>query len=70
MKNINNTATFWITGISGAGKSTLANYLKKELDKKNLPNIILDGDEIRNAFDKKKVLQKKRGLILPTNTQS
>ena len=34
MKNINNTATFWITGISGAGKSTLANYLKKELDKK------------------------------------
>ena len=62
MKNINNTATFWITGISGAGKSTLANYLKKELDKKNLPNIILDGDEIRNAFDKKKSFTKKERL--------
>ena len=40
----------WITGLSGAGKTTLCQALR-ELLKPNLPElVILDGDEVREAF--------------------
>lgn len=40
----------WLTGLSGAGKSTIANELCQKLKRKDVKCIILDGDEIRNAF--------------------
>lgn len=40
----------WMTGLSGSGKSTIANELCKKLKQKDVKCIILDGDEIRNAF--------------------
>lgn len=40
----------WMTGLSGAGKSTIANELSRKLNQKDVKCIILDGEEIRNAF--------------------
>jgi len=40
----------WLTGLSGAGKTTIANELFRKLSQKDVKCIILDGDEIRNAF--------------------
>src|SRR5690348_7795835 len=42
----------WITGIPGSGKTTISNLLKDYLQKKNIPVIILDGDEIRKTVSK------------------
>ena len=38
---------FWITGLAGAGKTTFAHSLRDFLKKKNLPVVLLDGDELR-----------------------
>lgn len=40
----------WITGLSGSGKTTLGNDLKNKLSKKGINVILLDGDELRDAF--------------------
>ena len=40
----------WLTGFSGSGKTTIANELCRKLKHKDVKCIILDGDEIRNAF--------------------
>lgn len=40
----------WMTGLSGAGKSSIADNLCEKLKKKGIKCIIIDGDEIRNAF--------------------
>ena len=40
----------WITGISGAGKTTLGSYFFKNLKKKRINSIFLDGDETRKFF--------------------
>ena len=42
----------WLTGLPGSGKTTIANLLKEYLDKIKIPNIILDGDEIRKTISK------------------
>ena len=39
---------FWITGLSGSGKSTIANLIKKKIEKKYGPTIIMSGDDLRN----------------------
>jgi len=41
----------WFLGISGSGKTTLANELKKYLDKKNIKNYLIDGDNVRQFFE-------------------
>ncbi len=46
------TAAIWITGISGSGKTTISTLLKDYFQKKNMPSIILDGDEIRKTISK------------------
>lgn len=40
----------WLTGLSGSGKTTIANELCRKLKQKDIKCVILDGDEIRNAF--------------------
>ena len=42
----------WLLGISGSGKTTLACELKKHLDKKGLKSFIVDGDLVRDFFDR------------------
>ena len=42
----------WLTGIPGSGKTTISILLKDYLQKKNIPVIILDGDEIRKTVSK------------------
>jgi cytidine diphosphoramidate kinase len=40
----------WITGLSGAGKTTFANLLTQLFRDRNLPVVMLDGDELRQVF--------------------
>jgi len=42
----------WLLGISGSGKTTLAKELKRYFDKKNIKSYIIDGDLVRNFFDR------------------
>ena len=46
-------SVYWFTGMSGAGKTTLALEARKLLNNYNIPNLILDGDIIRNKRQKK-----------------
>ncbi len=41
---------YWITGLSGAGKTTMGGMLYQYLREKESNVVILDGDEVRNAF--------------------
>jgi len=41
----------WFTGLSGAGKSTIARALNTKLRKRNVPAIVLDGDELRTGLN-------------------
>lgn len=45
-------AAIWLTGIPGSGKTTISILLKDYFQKKNIPAIILDGDEMRNTISK------------------
>lgn len=45
-----NKGVLWITGLSGSGKSTIAKMVLKELKKKKIKAIHLDGDELRNTL--------------------
>lgn len=42
----------WLIGISGAGKTTIGNRLEKHFDKIGIKNYLLDGDEVRDLFDR------------------
>src|SRR5213596_3604604 len=54
-----NVATFWFTGLSGAGKTTLALGLEREIRTRDLRVEVLDGDLIRNTFQRDWVSRKK-----------
>ncbi len=43
-------SVYWITGLSGAGKTTLSKLFYNLLKSKNLPVILLDGDDLREIF--------------------
>jgi len=45
-------SAIWLTGIPASGKTTISILLKDYLQKKNIPAIILDGDEIRKTVSK------------------
>ena len=44
----------WITGLSGAGKTTLATEIGNNLKNIGIPNILIDGDAIRNILSENK----------------
>ena len=48
----NQPQIIWITGLSGSGKTTLAKLISDKLKKKNIPTILINGDDIRKIFDK------------------
>lgn len=43
---------FWLIGISGAGKTTLGRKLEEHFNKIGKKCYLLDGDEIRDLFDR------------------
>ena len=47
---INKGCVIWITGLSGAGKTTLAKKIGNNLKKNGVPNILIDGDVMRNIL--------------------
>ena len=47
---INKGCVIWITGLSGAGKTTLAKKIGNNLKKIGVPNILIDGDVMRNII--------------------
>jgi len=50
--NGNGGATVWFTGLPCSGKTTIAEFVKAELEAKQVPVELLDGDEIRKHFSK------------------
>ncbi len=42
----------WLLGISGSGKSTLAKEIKKYFDGRNKKSFIIDGDLVRDFFER------------------
>jgi adenylylsulfate kinase-like enzyme len=42
----------WLLGISGSGKTTLANELKNYLDTKDIKSFVVDGDLVRDFFNR------------------
>jgi adenylylsulfate kinase len=50
-KKVKSTSmVIWLTGLPGAGKSTVANILLKQLRKKGIQSLLLDGDALREAL--------------------
>lgn len=49
----NDVGSIWIMGLSASGKTTLAQLLAGKLREEGIPNIILDGDQIRNIFEER-----------------
>ena len=45
-------AVVWITGLAGSGKTTLARALAVDLEGLNCKPILLDGDSLREIFDR------------------
>ena len=52
VKEQNKGKVIWFTGLSGSGKSTIANSLKEKLEFFGKSVIIVDGDIVRNSFNK------------------
>jgi len=42
----------WLIGISGAGKTTIGRRLEKHFNDLGIKNYLLDGDEVRDLFDR------------------
>ncbi len=42
----------WLIGISGAGKTTIGRMLEKHFNELGKPCYLLDGDEVRDLFDR------------------
>lgn len=42
----------WLIGISGAGKTTIGKRLEEHFNNLNIKNYLLDGDEVRDLFDR------------------
>ena len=40
----------WVIGLAGSGKSTISKIIHRSFLKKNIPTVLIDGDEIRKIF--------------------
>jgi bifunctional enzyme CysN/CysC len=49
-RNGHRGSVLWLTGLSGAGKSTLAKAIEKELFRRDLSVVVLDGDNLRHGL--------------------
>ena len=47
------TGIIWITGYSGSGKTTVGRVVERELQRRQVRAIFLDGDDLRNIFAEK-----------------
>ena len=50
--NLRKKKIIWISGLAGAGKTTLGDQLSSKLWKLDVPNLRVDGDDIRSKFAK------------------
>ncbi len=50
MNKVQPSGVIWITGLSGAGKTTLARKVLTGLRDRGINSVLLDGDEVRDAF--------------------
>ena len=48
----NRGRTIWFTGLSGSGKTTLSSMLKKEMESRRVPVVLLDGDMLRHGLNR------------------
>ena len=62
MKKINKKEGifFWITGLAGSGKSIISKNIKKYIENKFGPTLILSGDNLRNLYQFRKYTRKDR----------
>ncbi len=49
--NGHRAAVLWFTGLSGSGKSTVANHLERELYRRGVHTMALDGDSLRHGLN-------------------
>jgi adenylylsulfate kinase len=49
---VNPGFTVWLTGLSGSGKSTIANVLAETLRDRQLPVVVIDGDDMRAGLSR------------------
>ena len=54
---------FWVTGLSGSGKTSVAKNIKKKIEKKYGPTIVVSGDDLRKIFNFKSYSLKERILL-------
>jgi len=50
---MNKSGVIWVTGFSGSGKTSVGREIEFLFNKKNLPCIFLDGDDLRSIFSDK-----------------
>lgn len=46
-----NDLVIWLTGLPGSGKTTISTHLEKELNRRNIKTIVLDGDKLRDGIN-------------------
>jgi adenylyl-sulfate kinase len=51
VRNGHKGCVVWFTGLSGSGKSTLSRGLERDLFKRNLQALVLDGDNLRHGLN-------------------
>ena len=54
---------FWVTGLSGSGKTSVAKNIKKKIERKYGPTIVVSGDDLRKIFNFKSYSLKERILL-------
>ena len=49
--NKNKGIVFWVTGMPGSGKTSISKKIKKFIEKKFGPTLLINGDDLREIFD-------------------
>ncbi len=51
---------FWITGLSGSGKTEIGKMIKRRIEQKYGPTILISGDDMRSIFNLNKFTKEER----------